>query len=277
MYTRPNLQHRKATRLVLGSSSTKTKQRESKFYEYGNPKRKGLIAEVYFRTDEHILDKQDKNVLDLLIEQYQLHLLANNVHFTFNGHADYRHTDKYNENLSKKRALSVQSYICTRIGSSINFSWKVNPLGETLAGRGNLEIDRRVDILSSYTPSPTMPSIKTPPKTQKKTVWKRVGFWADLFTGDIFVYKKLRGDIVMRINQHPNNWYAWNISASLGCVRVPIKGSLPIGAGSTKTTEQEFFFNPELIDPRKDWREKKIFVRIAAQTFWIKIEQALQH
>ena len=87
--------------------------------------------------------------------------------------------------------------------------------------------------------------------------------------------QKLRGDLGMRINGSACDWYAWQLSASLGTGSVPIKGSPPVSVGSIATTEHSFKYDKKLFDPRTDWKKRGVFVKIAGQTLWITIKNAL--
>lgn len=117
--------------------------------------------------------------------------------------------------------------------------------------------------------------IEFPPTIITVIRWKKLSFWLRLYTGDLWFYKKIRGNLGMRIDHHPSDWYAWQISASLLCANIPIKGSPPVGVGTVNSTEYTFEYNPLLINPTEDWRKKGIFVRLAGKYAWVKIKNAL--
>jgi len=81
-----------------------------------------------------------------------------------------------------------------------------------------------------------MKVIHSPPITiegQRPKEPETIAFWFNAVQGSVSLwkflsYRKLVGDLCMRINKSPSDWYAWRLSASLGKVSVPIKGSPPI-------------------------------------------------
>jgi hypothetical protein len=115
-----------------------------------------MLGQIYFRTNEHVLDADDKrelrklcaNLRSLLQEGYRFDLLCT-------GNADYRASDAYNLRLGDRRAESVKKYINDAVPSSGLRVLKVS-LGESNAeqpGRGKkfvsrhrMAYDRRVDI-----------------------------------------------------------------------------------------------------------------------------------
>ena len=128
-----------------------------------------------------------------------------------------------------------------------------------------------------------MTVIRTPPiKIEGKLpkAWDTISFW---FYGEhisasvykIVGYKKLKGDLGMRINGSICDWHAWQLSASLGTAGVPIKGNPPLSFGGIKTTEHSFRFDRKIFDPRSDWKNKGVFVKMAGQTLWITVKKAL--
>ena len=128
-----------------------------------------------------------------------------------------------------------------------------------------------------------MKVIHSPPITiegQRPKEPETISFWFNAVQGSVSLwkflsYRKLAGDLCMRINKSPSDWYAWRLSASLGKVSVPITGSPPISLSKFATTEHSFKFNRKLFDPRTDWREKNIIVKIAGSKLWITIQRAL--
>ena len=147
--------------------------------------------------------------------------------------------------------------------------------------------DRKNYIFSSsanpgivYVP---MKIIRVPPTEIEGKIpktWDTISFWFRGVQGSISLwkilgYKKLRGDLGMRINGSASDWYAWQLSASLGTGSVPIKGSPPVSVGSIATTEHSFKYDKKLFDPRTDWKKRGVFVKIAGQTLWITIKNAL--
>lgn len=114
-----------------------------------------LVAQIYFPTDRSNLDSQDKDELDKLAAYYAIVMRANAmVDMTFEGHADYRHTEKHNRQLSLERAYSVKSYIDAQFGGPTKYSSKAKGLGESESG-DDLAQDRRVDVFVSVKANPT--------------------------------------------------------------------------------------------------------------------------
>ena len=149
----------RAPSVVTGDSSAK--QRSSWTRLIRDLPRSGeemtaMLGQIYFRTNEHVLDADDKlelrklcaNLRSLLEEGYRFDLLCT-------GNADYRASDAYNLRLGDRRAESVKSFITHAVPASGLRVLKVS-LGESNAeqpGRGKkfvsrrrMAYDRRVDI-----------------------------------------------------------------------------------------------------------------------------------
>jgi outer membrane protein OmpA-like peptidoglycan-associated protein len=94
---------------------------------------------VYFATRSDDLDTDARATLDALA--------ARAGTFTLEGHADMRGRERFNEALSRRRALAVQSYLAERGVDADRID--VRYVGEdaaTAADDGELWRDRRVDI-----------------------------------------------------------------------------------------------------------------------------------
>lgn len=116
--------------------------------------------------------------------------------------------------------------------------------------------------------------VNFPPDTIVVQNWQKISFWLELNYWDIRIYKKIRGDLCMRINHHPYDWYAWSISASFLCGNIPIKGSPPIGLGKINSTEKTFEYNPQLFDPINDWHNKGVSVQLVGSVAYIQVKNA---
>lgn len=153
-------------------------QEGSKFYEFGKPTKKAVIASIYFQYNKWILDTHtDKKVLDELIEKYSKIVVEKEIIFGCVGYADYRGDDIYNQRLSEKRADSVANYLKNAFNdvSSVKFNKNVVPIGmgEHNSIRKTMHFDRRVDITSSYILKPEdkwppLVPIPIPPKRKRK-------------------------------------------------------------------------------------------------------------
>jgi len=94
-------------------------------------------AQVYFETRSAELDSDARANLDLLAGQPGT--------FVLEGHADARGRERFNDALSRDRALAVQAYLVERGVDAARI--EVRYVGEDAAvRRGELWRDRRVDI-----------------------------------------------------------------------------------------------------------------------------------
>jgi outer membrane protein OmpA-like peptidoglycan-associated protein len=143
--------------------------------------REGLVAQVFFATDQSNLDPSDRNTL-LQVYNYYAKLLAGptlrrerpRVHFRLVGYADYRGGETHNLNLSSKRAATVAEYF-SPLRSSPNFSQGIVAMGEgehpqTVTPGGGLvsaQLNhyRRVDVLARpvLTKAPDPPPVVVAP------------------------------------------------------------------------------------------------------------------
>jgi hypothetical protein len=115
--------------------------------------------------------------------------------------------------------------------------------------------------------------VRRPRKREKITFWVRgtlgsVSVWKALGNG------KLMGDLVMKINDDWDDWYAWQLSASFAKLSLPIKEAPPISVGEIATTGHSFKFDRAVFDPREDWRDKTIHATIALTVLSITIKNA---
>ena len=107
---------------------------------------RNLIAKLFFRTNERILDRNDIEVLHRLAS-YVVQELAHGrtVELSLVGKADYRGRATYNKWLSEQRAKAVAERLGRFVGQHPNFTcvWLAG-LGEELAvqAAGKLTPDR---------------------------------------------------------------------------------------------------------------------------------------
>jgi hypothetical protein len=109
-----------------------------------SPLKNHLVAKIYFKTNDYSLGSDDLKVLDRLTTYCSLAMFSSRLSLSFVGAADNRGNEKYNMNLSEKRAQSVKSYVdpflkCTNYSSSSMAKGKVSATSD-------LAEDRRVDI-----------------------------------------------------------------------------------------------------------------------------------
>jgi hypothetical protein len=136
----------------ISAARSRTVQLNSWFSKYGSPKYKGLVGQIFFPTDVHALDSDDRNVLNSLVENLKIAVLGR-VTLNFIGHADYRGKTNYNLKLGLKRAQMVKTYVDTKIKQSMvsmpnGYKSIAKSFGEIYASKGSLSGDRRVDIFS---------------------------------------------------------------------------------------------------------------------------------
>ena len=129
------------------------------FEPEGSPKSKdswsGLIAQFFFPTDHNNLDQHDCSVVKQLTAHLRHVLRRERVELAIVGHADYRGSIGYNEELAMRRVKSVTR----ELGSHLRFepyfaTYWVLAAGERHAVQGTrdstvLAGDRRVDVFSS--------------------------------------------------------------------------------------------------------------------------------
>jgi outer membrane protein OmpA-like peptidoglycan-associated protein len=151
--------------------------------------RDGLVAEVYFATDESTIDVQDKAALLKVYNLYAKLLYGSSlrakppkVRFKFVGYADERGSEAHNLDLSRKRATAVEEYF-SAFHSSPYFSRGIVAMGEaehpqrvTTVGSpvsAQLSRYRRVDIFARplLNKVPDRPTIVNPPDPGSR-------FWA---------------------------------------------------------------------------------------------------
>jgi len=106
-------------------------------------------ATVYFDFDRHTLTKQARSTIDSIIQKNKNEGYW--IEFELQGHCDNSGTDKYNIELSKKRAREVQRYIVKKEVSieyvlSVTGEGETNPLNENKTGEER-QLNRRVEIL----------------------------------------------------------------------------------------------------------------------------------
>jgi hypothetical protein len=145
-----------------------------------------LIGQIFFATDNSILDNHDMEQLDIIDREYRPKLNVDpkrSVYFTYLGFADYRYgvpskKVEYNRELSQKRADAVGRHLgdSMRLGGFRNYVAEVKGLGIDYNGidrppdSKELEEYRRVDILADPVDDPQW---KPPPKDEQlSTKWK---------------------------------------------------------------------------------------------------------
>lgn len=128
------------------------KQNESRFYPYGTVDFPTLVAEIFFPTNRHMLDKDDTSVLKNLFNKYANVLLFEKAFFQIEGMADARGDEDYNLKLGLLRAKSVKKYLDMKFKSVPNAS-KYNSIcysmGESAATNKNHAADRCVGIYAT--------------------------------------------------------------------------------------------------------------------------------
>ena len=172
--------------------------------------REGLVAQVYFATDQSNLDASDKNAL-LQVYNYYAHLLTGpalrierpRVHFRLVGYADYRGGERRNLNLSSKRAETVAEYF-SPLKKSPNFSQGIVAMGESeqpqtvTPGRGSISAQlnhyRRVDVLAK----PVLTKVPTPP-TRPASAPTGSRYWAIRLVDSVGVSVGLVGAYTARL------------------------------------------------------------------------------
>ncbi|MGB5941795.1 MAG: OmpA family protein [Leeuwenhoekiella sp.] len=103
-------------------------------------------AEIYFKTDNAVLDSQDKKVLDKISRQFNTYMLGRKVNIILYGYADYRGSKTKNIFLAADRVANVKYYLeATLKKHSSNYNITFEAFGE-VAGNKNEAGQRRVSI-----------------------------------------------------------------------------------------------------------------------------------
>jgi len=120
---------------------------------YGHRQKRELVGQIYFPFEGDDLDKDDQEKLDNLIAKYAITLLGTRVTFRFEGHCDPRGGAGYNRALALRRAKAVQAHFdgVFRTASGY-FSSSTVSFGKRFAGQQEWDLERRVDIISSFVP-----------------------------------------------------------------------------------------------------------------------------
>lgn len=143
--------------------------------------REGVVAEVYFATDQSTIDPQDRaellkvyNYYAKLLEGPSLRANPPKVRFKFVGYADVRGTETHNLKLSRKRAIAVAEYF-SALRSSPHYNQGIVAMGESehpqivrpgaSSVSAQLSRHRRVDVLARpvLTEVPNPPPVVVPP------------------------------------------------------------------------------------------------------------------
>jgi outer membrane protein OmpA-like peptidoglycan-associated protein len=98
--------------------------------------------EIYFKTDKSWVGPESAKKLDLIVA-----LMAKypEVIVHLKGHTDYRQSDGYNLNLSKKRVENVRLYLVNHGVHAARF--KVDAFSEQVpASKTDLQLNRRVEV-----------------------------------------------------------------------------------------------------------------------------------
>ena len=112
------------------------------------------IDRIYFPTDVSRLDRPDRMIIEE-IDRFLALPGASNFNIRFEGHADRRASDEYNQGLSERRAESAQNYAGDKGASQSKLSMigfgENRPVGETLRENRVVipvasEPTRRVDL-----------------------------------------------------------------------------------------------------------------------------------
>ncbi len=116
---------------------------------------KGLVGQVYFPTNKHVLDRKDGSVLDRLVRDVARTSRRERVELVMEGHADHRGASANNERLARKRANAVALYVIKRVPAKYFNTYSVFSLGErrarpNVSGDQRTAFDRRVDIWNSF-------------------------------------------------------------------------------------------------------------------------------
>ncbi len=146
-----------------------------------------LRSQIFFPTDDATLDKDAMDQLDIIVREYTPDMRANpssNYLFEFYGHADHRHTDKHNQELSQRRAAAVEQYLWGYLSPFVNYVKppEVRGLGIDLSDPRTSEDSkslaryRRVNIvappLRGVPPPPPDPPPPSKPQPVRSTNWK---------------------------------------------------------------------------------------------------------
>ena len=108
--------------------------------------KKTLIARIYFAVDEHTLGADDRFALGKLARHYQERIhKGQTVHLKFEGYADVRYKEDYNQKLSEKRAQAAFLFVRNLITHHHAFNASFKGFGEKFSGDHWAE-DRRVDV-----------------------------------------------------------------------------------------------------------------------------------
>ena len=111
----------------------------------------------------------------------------------------------------------------------------------------------------------------------KMNKWVKIIFGVEITYGDFWVYKKLRGALSAQDkNVGSEYFYAWELSASNLGLTVPVKGKPPIGWGEFVGITPDHWYNPTLIKPWEEWKNKRIGIRLMGESIWITIFDAFQ-
>ena len=93
------------------------------------------IDRIYFPTDVHTLNRPDRMIIEE-IDRFLALPGAGDFSIRFEGHADRRASDEYNQALSERRANSAQTYANEKGAASSKLSMigfgENRPVGETL-------------------------------------------------------------------------------------------------------------------------------------------------
>jgi outer membrane protein OmpA-like peptidoglycan-associated protein len=181
--------------------------------------REGLVAQIYFATDESSLDKSDKREL-LKIYNYYAALLFKQglrretpkVHIKFVGYADIRGSEGHNVGLSERRANAVAGYF-EGFRASNRYTQGIVAMGsserpqEVVTGHGSVSRQlnpfRRVDVIAR----PVLTKVPEPkPVVFHDPVSKD---WALRLRGNLGysktvekLFKKLPGETLKQIVKH---------------------------------------------------------------------------
>ncbi|MCB9592098.1 MAG: hypothetical protein H6719_05140 [Sandaracinaceae bacterium] len=134
-----------------------TFQLRSWFNASGLPEDRRLQAQIFFPRAVSTLDSEDMRTLEALVAAYRPRLIGTRAEVLCVGHADWRGTEPYNQDLAFRRSDEVKAFIDRRLSQYRTFSsHAAHSRGErdsvVRAPRDRMAYDRRVDVWSTYVP-----------------------------------------------------------------------------------------------------------------------------